>query len=314
MANWLINLNHAFLIEIWLNCRKNGRAAIGWKQWTESEMVEAGSISAFKKASGCLKRMRKGDRIVAFLKDRRLGAWGTVSGPYDESVFEPQLRPGGKDPDFGRVIPVRWEDSGNPPAGQAARMRAEDVHGFTVLSSVQPISDEAFGRIKGIIADKSRWEPLAELSEENGSDDAAVEEEAEEWFAPIRESALRKILANDLSKLEPGLKPYDSKAGPEEVVAGDAGRIDLLCKDARGNIVVVELKRDTSSDKVIGQLARYIGYVKQNLANGKLVRGIIVSHEADEKLKLAMVAIPNVELKLYDVTVTMRSSDRAKRK
>ena len=310
MANWLINLNHAFLIEIWLNCRKNGRAAIGWKQWTEDEMD---TLSSFRKASGYMKKMRPGDRVVAFLKDRRLGDWGTVTAPYDESVFDPQLRPGTKDPDFGRVVEVRWEDKNTPPIGQAARMRPEDVHGFAVMSTVQPISDEAFERIKQIIEDKSRWEPLSELTEESAVETDGTEGEAEEWFAPIRESVLRKILANDLSILEPGLVPHDAKNGPEEVSAGAAGRIDLLCADKKGNLVVVELKRDASSDQVIGQLARYMGYVKENFAKGKVVRGIIVAHEADERLRLAMAAVPNVELKLYDVAVTIRSAKGSKR-
>lgn len=306
MANWLINLNHAFLIEIWLNCRKNGYAAIGWKQWAEDEMDNP---SSFRKASGYMKKMRPGDHIIGFLKDRRLGGWGTVMAPHDETQFEPQLRPGTKDPDFGRVIRVKWEDKDNPPIGQAARMRPEDVHGFAVMSSVQPVSDEAFERIKKILADKSRWEPLSELSEEKDAEELP-DEEVEEWFSPLRESALRKILAGNLSLLEPGLVPFDGKAGPEEVSAGAAGRIDLLCKDKKGNVVVVELKRDSSSDMVIGQLARYMGYVKETLAKGQLVRGIIVAHEVDERLRLAMSAVPNVELKLYDVAVTIRPAPK----
>lgn len=74
--------------------------------------------------------------------------------------------------------------------------------------------------------------------------------------------------------------------------------------------MVVELKRDTSSDRVFGQLARYMGYVKKHyLSEGKLVRGMIVAHAADEHLLLALEAFPSVELKLYDVSVTIRPAE-----
>lgn len=304
MANWLINLNWSFRIEIWTNCRKNGKAAIGWMHWSEDEIE---NLTSFRKANGYMQKMQVGDRVVSFLKDRRLGGWGTVTKPYDGSVFDPQLG----ESDFGRVISVRWEEKNNPPPGQAARMRPEDVYGFTCLSSVNPLKDEPFERLKKILADKSRWEPIAELSEEQeAEEEEAPAQIAEEWRAPIRESVLRKILAQDLSCLEPGLIPFDSKASPEEVPVGEAGRIDLLCKDKSGNVVVVELKRDSSSDQVVGQIMRYMGYVTKNhLPKGKSVRGIIVAHEADEKLRFALLALPNVELKLYDVEVTIRKSD-----
>ena len=51
--------------------------------------------------------------------------------------------------------------------------------------------------------------------------------------------------------------------------------------------------------------------LKENhLGKGKIVRGIIVAHDADERLRLALQAIPNVELKLYNVDVTIRSPEK----
>lgn len=306
MANWLVNLNWEFNIEIWLNCRKNGRAALGWMQRSESEIE---NLNSYLRATGYFKTMRPGDRIVSFIKDRRLGGWGTITKPYDEMIFDPQLRAGTKEPDFGRVVHVKWEENNVPAADQAARMRPDELHGFAWVASVNPLQDEAFNRLKNIIEDRSRWEPIAELVEERDADDGMAEEPVqEEWLAPIRESALRKILARNLALLEPGLKAFDPIAGAEEISVGAAGRIDLLCKDKEGNLVVVELKRDTSSDRVVGQLLRYMGYVtEKHLKKGKVVRGIIVAHEADEHLRLALQAMPNVELKLYDVAVTVRS-------
>lgn len=221
MANWLVNLNWSFKIEIWKNCRLNGRAAIGWKQWSESEIE---NVSSYHRASGYLEEMKVGDRIISFLKDRRLGGWGTITKPYDESVFDPQLRPGTKDPDFGRVVHLGWEKENVPPIGQAARMQSDEMHGFAWVAAINPLKEEAFDRLRSTLENTSRWEPIAELSEELETEDRLAEEEMqEEWHAPLRETALRGILARNLDLLEPGLKPYDPNAGPEEVSVGAAG-------------------------------------------------------------------------------------------
>lgn len=66
------------------------------------------------------------------------------------------------------------------------------------------------------------------------------------------------------------------------------GPIDLLGKDRKtGQYVVVELKKGRSADKVFGQLSRYMGWVKKNLAGGGEVAGAIVAAQIDEKLRAA---------------------------
>ncbi len=81
---------------------------------------------------------------------------------------------------------------------------------------------------------------------------------------------------------------------------GIVGRIDLLCEaEESNNLVVIELKRGRPSDEVVGQLARYIGWVKQNLANGREVNGIILAPEFDDRLRYAASAIPGTLLLRY---------------
>lgn len=70
--------------------------------------------------------------------------------------------------------------------------------------------------------------------------------------------------------------------------ATTVGPIDLLCRNkATGQYVVVELKKDRGADKVFGQISRYMGWVKANLAGGGDVAGVIVARSFDDKIKAA---------------------------
>ncbi len=304
MADWFVNLNWDHNVDIWMNCRRNGRAAIGWWDGSEKELADN---TSYQKAIAHFREIKPTDRVVAFLKNRRLGGWGTVLKGHDPKIWDPQLHPGKDGGDFGRVVQVRWEEDGTPPIGKGSVMKRDEMYGFDFRPTISSLRAESFERLKAIIQDSARWEPLYELA---SADDDAAEPQAEredETPSPLREAALRNILARNLSLIESGLQPFDSANGPEEVSVGEAGRIDLLCKDRDGNPVVIELKRDRSSDEVVGQLARYVGYVKKHfLKPGKRVRGIVVTHEADERLLLAIEAFENVELRLYDVKVTLR--------
>lgn len=59
------------------------------------------------------------------------------------------------------------------------------------------------------------------------------------------------------------------------------GRLDLLCVDTSTDaLVVVELKRGRSADRVIGQATRHMGWVRTHVAtNGQSVEGIVVAHD-----------------------------------
>uniref|UniRef100_UPI00261FAF57 AlwI family type II restriction endonuclease n=1 Tax=uncultured Paracoccus sp. TaxID=189685 RepID=UPI00261FAF57 len=66
------------------------------------------------------------------------------------------------------------------------------------------------------------------------------------------------------------------------------GPIDILARDKRTKgYVVIELKKGRAADKVFGQLSRYMGWVKKNLAGNAPVSGMIVGTTIDEKLRAA---------------------------
>ena len=86
----------------------------------------------------------------------------------------------------------------------------------------------------------------------------------------------------------------------------DIGKIDILTRDKETDTyVVIELKRNQTSDDTIGQISRYMGWVKEKLANNNLVKGIIIGYENDEKLRYALKSVPNVELFLYRINFSL---------
>lgn len=78
-------------------------------------------------------------------------------------------------------------------------------------------------------------------------------------------------------------------------------RIDLLCKDGKGDFVVVELKKH-SPNETIGQLARYVTDVREKLANpSQKVRGLILALDVDEQLIKAARGV-DFEVMLYQLS------------
>lgn len=86
----------------------------------------------------------------------------------------------------------------------------------------------------------------------------------------------------------------------------DIGRIDLLVKDKKtGSYVVVELKRNQSSDDTVGQALRYMGWVKEKMSDQN-VRGIIVAGKYDEKLDYARKMVSGLEVFIYEVQFSLK--------
>jgi hypothetical protein len=81
----------------------------------------------------------------------------------------------------------------------------------------------------------------------------------------------------------------------------EIGPIDILAKDkTTGDYVVIELKKDQTSDDTVGQIARYMGWIKKT-KNSSNVKGVIIAGHYDKKLDYALEMVPNVEVFLYEV-------------
>ena len=109
------------------------------------------------------------------------------------------------------------------------------------------------------------------------------------------EKDLQQYLSSRVHELEQGLVLVNG--GVE--FSTEAGRIDLLTKDASDSLVVIELKAVKAKDSALGQLLGYIGCLSEENKN---VRGILVASGFDKRVIFAAKALPNIKLIKYELS------------
>lgn len=138
-----------------------------------------------------------------------------------------------------------------------------------------------------------------------GGEDDDIEEEIKGEFA--YEKDLQNFLAKNLSLIEPGLTLYS-----EEGISGiefPAGNrfVDILALDSSNNYVVIELKVSRGYDRVVGQILRYMAWIRKEHAEAnQKVRGIIIAREITDDLLLACSETNSIELFEYKLSVTLK--------
>ena len=83
----------------------------------------------------------------------------------------------------------------------------------------------------------------------------------------------------------------------------DTGRIDILAikKDA-SEYLVIELKKGRPSDSVVGQIARYIGFIEAEVADeNQEVKGAIIALDDDLRVRRALQVMPTVKFYRYEI-------------
>ena len=119
------------------------------------------------------------------------------------------------------------------------------------------------------------------------------------------EEELRAFVAdNGLGVINDAYTEYELYQDAEstgELYTTPIGEIDLLYQHpGSGAFVVVELKRtQETSDKVVGQIARYLGWVDSEIAGDHEVHGLIVTQTASERLRYAVRALKDCKLATY---------------
>ncbi len=161
----------------------------------------------------------------------------------------------------------------------------------------------------GTVSTISRY--AEEIEKLIGGDRPTVISSSDDTVENVSEFAIEKHLEDflvqnwkqtELSKL------YDIYEEDGELVGKqyqtDTGPLDILAisKDKK-TLVVVELKKGRASDNVVGQIQRYMGYVKEELAEeNQNVKGIIIAQEDDLRIKRALSVTTNIEFYRYQVS------------
>lgn len=143
-----------------------------------------------------------------------------------------------------------------------------------------------------------------------GEDGGEPEEIGDASASFALEYQLRDFIAQNLSVISFGgrkLSLYVDPTGRDGIEYPTAiGQIDILAIDDTNAFIVFELKRGRSPDHAIGQLTRYMGWVKQTIGKEHEVRGIIVAKTIRESLRYAVAVIPNVSLFEYEVSFQLK--------
>lgn len=165
------------------------------------------------------------------------------------------------------------------------------------ISEITKYADEIEGLIGGN-------KPATLISTDETVEDASV-------FA--LEKHLEDFLVKNWNQTELG-KNYDIFEEDGELVGqqypSDTGPIDILAisKDKK-TLLVVELKKGRVSDNVVGQIQRYMGYVKEELAEeNQQVKGVIIGLENDLRIKRALSVTNNIEFYRYQVSFRLFKS------
>jgi restriction system protein len=135
----------------------------------------------------------------------------------------------------------------------------------------------------------------------------STDETVEDPGAFAMESHLEEFLVKNWAQTDLG-KQYDifeedgERVGQQYMT--DTGPLDILAisKDKK-SLLIVELKKGRTSDVVIGQTLRYMGYVQEELAeSGQIVRGAIIALEDDQRIRRALSMTPSITFYRYQIS------------
>ena len=97
---------------------------------------------------------------------------------------------------------------------------------------------------------------------------------------------------------------YMTRSGPLDILAISKDKTEFL---------IIELKKGRASDEVVGQVMRYMGYIKHSLAtNSEKVKGIIIALDEDPNLKDALSVTNDIEFMKYEIDFKLSNSNSKK--
>ena len=224
-------------------------------------------------------QVESGDKAVFYITGQGnqvfVGTATLDSGAYESDADSFDLRIDLKD--------VRRFDEPRP------RSSFQGIEWRPTPSGISRISEHDYKIITGTLPDRDEFNPTTDDRME-----FAMEKYLEDFM----------VKNWDMIDFGENLDIYEDENGNTgKQYYTDIGYIDILTADEEGNFTVIELKKGRESDKVVGQVLRYMSWVRRNLIDdGQEVNGLIIVHEKDERLEHAVSEVSNkVSVKRYEV-------------
>jgi len=284
---------------VWEYDSANGTIALGWIELGDiSEIEEKSELESLYKeiygnavAQSVVTRdvnalwafyheISPGDVVIARRGTKRIIGIGTVIGPpfYNEERGRERVAHLTED-FYSRFMPVDWE-----------KKELEFDRIVFSFYTIYEIPEEKYLALIGETEDSDIPEHTAEF---------ALEKHLEDFIVKNFESIFQ-------GRLE--LYEDEGSVGQQYPVIGsegmEIGYIDILAREPCTNsYVVIELKKGRESDRVVGQILRYMGWVSGNLCQaGESVKGLIICRELDERLVYALKMVQDmIAVKRYIV-------------
>jgi len=190
----------------------------------------------------------------------------------------------------GEVIDeYRYQPDGDLPHRRAVRWLANTI-ARDAMSEQLRRSTGSIGTVSNISGYASELELLIGKNESTSDSIPAIEPEGDNGAAIVEnaiifrmEKYLEEFMVDNWHNTPFGqdYDIYEDEDGTGQQYQTDTGPLDILAisKDKK-TLLVVELKKGATSDKVVGQILRYMGYVQDVLANSdQTVKGAIIALE-----------------------------------
>jgi hypothetical protein len=88
-------------------------------------------------------------------------------------------------------------------------------------------------------------------------------------------------------------------------VTAGSETIDAVASDNRSNLVVVAINRGLAPQEMLLKILRQMSRTRQNRAEGKDVRGVIITEAANRMLLDLAGEVPNISLQYYRLTLEL---------
>lgn len=224
----------------------------------------------------------RGDVVIARRGTKRIIGIGTVVGYpfYDEEKGRERVAHLTENC-YSRFIPVEWEE--------------KDIEFERIVFSFYTIYE----------IPEEKYHDLTLKSAEE------VLEEIEQSATFELEKHLKHFIVKNFDQIFQGrLELYRDGGGigRQYPIIGKNGKeigyIDILAREPSTNsYVIIELKKGRESDRVVGQVLRYMGWIAENLCQAReQVKGLIICKEGDERLDYALKLVEGmIEVKRYRV-------------